>query len=87
MFRKAEWIRNVKAVIGRMEKMLDEHLFNPGAWELNWNECTRYGACTYLGVHNTAPQGDSRLRVLSNDFKIKRWDPRVSQVIPNDVAT
>jgi hypothetical protein len=75
-FRKAEWIRNVKGILSRMNYMMDNHIYNPGAWDLNWNECTRYGACTYLGVHNTAPRGDTRLRVLSNDFKIMRWDPR-----------
>ena len=82
-FRKREWIHNVKSIIGRMERLLDEHLYNPGAWELNWNECTRYGACTYLGVHNSAPQSDSRLRMLGNDFKVKRWDPRAGASLPD----
>lgn len=75
-FRMAEWIRNVKIILDRMDFMLINHLYDPGAWELNWNECVRYGACTYLPVHNTAPRGDTRLRVLANDFKTSRWDPR-----------
>ena len=74
-FRKAEWVRNVRNILGRMERMLDDHLYNPGMWELNWNECTRYGPCTYLGVHNIAPRGDTRLQILSNDFMQRWWDP------------
>jgi len=75
-FRKAEWVKNVSNIVGDMERLLDNHLYNPSAWSLNWNECTRYGPCMFLGVHNIAPRGDTRLRILSNDYQVKRWDPR-----------
>ena len=75
-FRKAEWVRNITLILDRMNFMLDNYLEQPDMWELNWNECTRYGPCMFLGVHNTAPRGDTRLRILSNDYRISRWDPR-----------
>ena len=75
-FRKAEWVRNITNILDRMNFMLDNYLEQPDMWELNWNECTRYGPCMFLGVHNTAPRGDTRLRILSNDYRISRWDPR-----------
>jgi CRISPR/Cas system-associated exonuclease Cas4 (RecB family) len=72
----AEWQRNVRRWLDEMNYMLDNHLHDPEAWKKNWNECTRYGNCTFTGVHFTTPESDTRLRILSNDYEIERWDPR-----------
>jgi hypothetical protein len=76
-YRKKEWVNNVRKVLEQMHYMLDNYLYDPSQWILNWNECTRYGKCMFLAVHNTSPIGDTRLRILANDYKISRWDPRV----------
>lgn len=71
-----EWAQNVKMYVDEINYMLDNHLYDPSAWKKNWNECTRYGRCQFTDVHFLTPHGDSRMRVLSNDYGIERWDPR-----------
>lgn len=71
-----EWKRNVLKWVNEIEYMLDNHLHDPEAWKKNWNECTRYGLCPFSDVHFTTPDGDTRLRILSNDYHEERWDPR-----------
>lgn len=71
-----EWTNNVKIWVDEINRNLDKHLYEPEAWKKNWNECTRYGLCQFNDVHFLTPQGDSRLRVLTNDYGIERWDPR-----------
>lgn len=73
--RLEEWRRNVLLWMTQLNRLLDEELENPEAWQKNWNECTRYGICSFADVHFLPPVGDTRLRVLSNDFIEDRWDP------------
>lgn len=74
--RIAEWRANVLMWLEELNRMLDEHLHEPELWRKNWNECTRYGLCSFADVHFLPATGDTRLRVLSNDFIEDRWDPR-----------
>lgn len=70
-----EWERNTKQILHRMHYLLDNHLFDPEAWDKNYQECNRYGFCSFTNVHFTAPIGDSRLRILSDEYVEDRWDP------------
>jgi hypothetical protein len=73
--RLSEWVSNVKRIADQIEELLAKHLYEPEAWVKNWNECTRYGRCTFSDVHFTAPTEDTRLRILENDYIEDRWDP------------
>lgn len=71
----AEWHSNVKRVLEQIHFLLTHHLEDPDAWTKNWQECTRYGFCPFTPVHFTAPIGDTRLRILSDEYIEDRWDP------------
>lgn len=73
--RLAEWERNCKIINDRMNHLLDEHLYEPEAWEKNWGDCTRYGKCRFFPIHSLNPRGEGRLLSLRDDFTIDRWDP------------
>ena len=73
--RLAEWERNVKMIVDRMMYLLDNHLYEPEAWEKNWDACTNYGKCTFFRVHSLNPRGEGRLLTLRDDYQISRWDP------------
>lgn len=73
--RIAEWAANVRRYLNELECLLDEHLEEPEAWRKNWNHCTRWGMCSFADVHFLPAQGDTRLRVLSNDYHEERWNP------------
>lgn len=73
--RLAEWERNVKVINDRMNNLLDNHLYEPEAWEKNWGDCTRYGKCRFYPVHSLNPRGEGRLLTLRDDYMISRWDP------------
>lgn len=73
--KKAEWRRNVKMYLDDLHYHLDNYLFEPEMWKKNWQNCTRYGICAFADVHFIAPTGDTRLRILNNDYVVDRWDP------------
>lgn len=73
--RLAEWERNVLLTNRRMNLLLDEHLYNPEAWEKNWGSCTMYGKCSFFPIHSLTPRGEGRLLSLRDDYAINRWDP------------
>lgn len=81
-----EWVNNVKQILARMHFLLDNHLYEPERWDKNWQECTRYGLCNFTNVHFTAPIGDSRLRILSDDYIEDRWDPLAHDNDDEEVA-
>lgn len=70
-----EWTSNVKRILDQIHYLLAHHLENPDAWVKNWNECTRYSMCQFSDVHFTLPSGDTRLRILEEDYVEDRWDP------------
>jgi RecB family exonuclease len=72
---QAEWLTNTRSIVNRMRFMLDNYLDQPEKWEQNRQECTRYGACQFTDIHFVAPIGDTRLRILENDYTEDRWDP------------
>lgn len=74
-FRRAEWVRNVKGWISRIEYLCEHHLYEPWEWSQNRNECVRYGKCSFFDIHNLHPKGDTRFRILRDDFIVDRWDP------------
>lgn len=73
--RIAEWLSNVRMWLAEIHSMLDNYLDRPEMWRKNWNECTRYGMCQFTDVHFLPATGDTRLRVLSNDYVEERWNP------------
>lgn len=75
--RLDEWIHNVKMILDRINRKLDESMYDMSAWIKNWNYCTNWGRCDFFNVHSLTPSGDSRLVVLRNDYTVDRWDPRV----------
>lgn len=82
--RIAEWVSNVKVFQDRFWYLCDNHLNDPSAWGLNWNHCTNYGICDFYSVHSLTPSGESRLRVLQNDFVVDYWDPRTIKEKKNE---
>ena len=73
--RIKEWVTNVKMWIDQIYRLQDAHLYNPNLWAKNWNECTRYGRCTYFDVHSITPRGSARLNILTSGYKEERWEP------------
>jgi hypothetical protein len=74
--RLSEWRNNVLIYMNQLHTMLDNHLHEPEKWGKNWNHCTQWGLCSFADVHFLPATGDTRLRVLSNDYIEDRWDPR-----------
>lgn len=71
-----EWLANVKQYVLQIEHFLEEYSDIPEAWPKNWGECHSYGnPCMFWGVHSMPPKGDSRARLLSQDYEEDRWDP------------
>lgn len=75
-YRRKEWVNNVKMIVAEINRLVENHLYEPDKWIKNWNECTRYGRCSFFDVHNIHPKGDTRLKILTNDYVEDRWDPR-----------
>jgi len=73
--RIREWVANVKMWQDRINRQLDEHLYDPEAWHKNWNECTRYGRCLYFDVHSISPKGKGRIAILQQGYRENRWEP------------
>jgi CRISPR/Cas system-associated exonuclease Cas4 (RecB family) len=73
--RLIEWRGNVKAYIEDIHSLWERYPEEPEAWRKNWSECTRFSTCRYAGIHFTAPISDTRLRIMSNDYRESRWDP------------
>lgn len=73
--RLAEWERNVKMWVDRIMYLLDNHLYEPEMWSKNWNQCNRYGQCSFFSVHSMNPVGEGRLLTLRDDYIVERWDP------------
>jgi RecB family exonuclease len=74
-FRLREWEQNCKRITDRMRYMLEHHLYEPNAWDKNWQDCTRYGRCRFFNVHSLNPRGEGRLLELRDDYVVERWDP------------
>jgi hypothetical protein len=74
-YRRQEWAANIKIVLERIYFLMDNHLYEPEMWYKSYQECTRYHTCMFFPVHNLHPKGDTRLRILSNDYHVDRWDP------------
>jgi RecB family exonuclease len=74
-FRLKEFVTNTKMWVDRIMYMQDNFLFEPEMWAKNWDECTRYNTCMFFPVHSIHPKGDTRLRVLQNNYHEDRWDP------------
>lgn len=74
-FRKKEWVSNVKMWIDWISERQERYLYDPEMWMKNWDECTRYSNCMFFPVHSIHPKGDTRLRILQDDYIIDRWDP------------
>lgn len=75
----AEWVNNTKLILEQMQELGEKHLHEPDKWIKNWNHCTRWGTCQFADVHWTPPIGDTRLRILRDDYREERWDPRVEE--------
>lgn len=73
--RIQEWVRNVKFWIDKIKALQESSLFDPEAWGKNWNECTRYGRCSFFNVHSISPKGSARLNILQQNYRVERWDP------------
>lgn len=73
--RLLEWRQNVKSSIEEIKYYWTHFPEEPELWPKNYNECTRYGKCAYADVHFSAPIRDTRLRILSEDYREERWDP------------
>lgn len=74
-YKRAEFVQNVKYWIKQIHYLCANHLYEPWAWGQNRNECTRYGKCLFFPVHDIHPKGETRLRILSNDYVSDRWEP------------
>lgn len=75
MYRRREFVDNTKRGLERIYYLMDNHLYDPEVWYKNYNECTRYRTCMFFPVHNIHPKGDTRIRVLRDDYHVDRWDP------------
>lgn len=73
-----EWVDNVKMILDRMNEKMDLYLDQPDKWIKNWNNCTKYGLCSFADVHFIAPIGSSRLSILEDDYYEDRWDPIIA---------
>lgn len=74
----AEWRENVKQYIHEIEDAWAVAPYEPEhpIWKKNWNECSRFGQCQFARVHRGyAPIGDTRLKVLAEDYVVDRWSP------------
>lgn len=74
-YRRAEFVQNARLWVERIMELQDKHLYNPEMWNKNYKECTRYNTCSFFKVHNLHPKGDTRFRILQNDYHEERWDP------------
>ncbi len=74
-FRLAEWERNVKMIVDRMNDILDRYLHQPEMWHKNWGECNKYGRCMLFSTHALNPRGNGRLLDFRDNYRIERWDP------------
>lgn len=70
-----EWVWNVKRIWAKILFMYEHFADNPDAWTKDWNECKRLWPCNFLSVHHTPDIRDTRLRILSQDYKEDRWNP------------
>lgn len=77
--RRKEFADNIKIILEQIYYLMEHHLYEPEKWYKNYQECTRYHTCMFFPVHNLHPKGDTRLRVLSNDYHVDRWDPSALQ--------
>jgi hypothetical protein len=74
-FRIREFVENTKMWVDEIMEMQDRYLYEPEMWKKDWKECTRYRTCSFFKVHSIHPKGNTRLRVLQNDYAVRRWDP------------
>ncbi len=73
--RILEWRDNTKQVIQRIQDLWTRFPEEPEMWEKNWGACTRFGHCMFTGIHFTPPIGDTRLRIMEQDYIESRWNP------------
>lgn len=72
-----EWVFNTRLIVNEINFMLDNYLYEPEMWIKNMsNYINRYHRPSeFLSVYELSPIGDTRLRVLQDDYVEDRWDP------------
>lgn len=75
-----EWTSNTGRIVERIYELGECHLYEPEAWTKSWDNCTRYyKPCQFTDIHWLTAESDTRLRILENDYRERRWDPETAR--------